>query len=144
MKNSTLIKSLFDWFNDCEVLNPESKIGVDFLGEEAEQYCIEVVPCKTVIKQYADGSAKCQYLFIFASRELYSEDEQLNMSNLEFYEELEEWIAEQNINDKLPALPDDCTAQSIKVQSSGYVIDNDTKTARYQIQCQLKYIKEAK
>lgn len=141
MTNSTIIKSLFNWFLNCDVINPDGDINVEYLGEDAEQYCIEVVPCKPILKQYADGSAKCQYLFIFASRELYSEDEQLNMANLEFYERLEEWIAEQNINQKLPKLPDNCTAQSVTVLSSGYVADNNTKTARYQIQCQLKYVK---
>lgn len=63
------------------------------------------------------------------------------MANLEFYERLEEWISEQNINGRLPKLPDNCTPQSVKVLSSGYVMDNDTKSARYQIQCQLKYTK---
>lgn len=139
MTDSTIIKSLFDWFSNCDIT--EGDLNVEYLGEEPEQYCIEVVPCNPIIKKYADGSSKCQYLFIFASRELYSEDEQLNMANLEFYERLEEWIAEQNINQKLPKLPDNCTAQSVAVLSSGYVMDNDTKTARYQIQCQLKYVK---
>lgn len=138
----TLIKSLFNWFADCEVLKADNPLNVDYLGDEAEQYSLETVPCKTVINQYPDGSAKCQYLFVFASRNYYGEDEQINMANLEFYERLEEWIAEQNINGKLPKLPDNCTAQSIMVLSSGYVTDSDTKTARYQIQCQLKYIKK--
>lgn len=144
MTNSTVVKSLFRWFADCEVLEADTDLKVDYLAADAKQYSIEAVPCKTVINQYADGSAKCQYLFIFASRELYSEDEELNMLNLEFYERLEEWIAEQNINNRLPELPENCTAQSVQVLSSGYVMNNDTKTARYQIQCQLKYVKTLK
>ena len=52
-----------------------------------------------------------------------------------------EWIAEQDLNGKLPKLPEGLTPLSVKVLSSGYAIDNDTKTARYQIQCQLKYTK---
>lgn len=138
---TSIIKSLFRWFADCEVLEVDNDLNVDYLGDDPEQYSIEVVPCKTVLKQYVDGSAKCQYLFIFASRENYSPDESINMANLEFYERLEDWIAEQNINRKLPKLPDCCTAQSIKVLSSGYVMNNDTKTARYQIQCRLEYTK---
>lgn len=141
MKQSTIIKSLFRWFADCDVLEADNKLNVDHLGDEPEQYSIEVVPCNPILKKYADGSVKCQYLFIFASREFYSEDEQLNMANLEFYERLEEWIAEQNINAHLPELPENCAAQSITVLSRGYVMDNDTKTARYQIQCCLKHIK---
>lgn len=140
MNSKTIIDSLFNWFADCEVLSANSELKVDYLGEDAEQYSIETVPCNRVITKYVDGSEKCQYLFIFASRRVYSEDEQINISNLEFYEELEEWIAEQNINSRLPRLPENCTAQAVTVLSSGYVMDNDTKTARYQIQCQLRYI----
>ncbi len=141
MNSKTIVKSLFKWFADCEVLSADNELKVDFLDADEEQYSIETVPCNRIIKKYADGSEKCQYLFIFASRNPYSEDEQLNMSNLEFYEELEEWISEQNINGKLPKLPDNCTAQAVTVLSSGYVMNNDTNTARYQIQCQLRYIK---
>lgn len=144
MKDTTIIRSLYDWFQNCELLNTDAPINVDMLEEDAGNYCLEVVPCNPVITKYADGSSKNQYLFIFASREYYSSDEVNNMKNLEFYEDLQEWIAEQNINEKLPVLPDGLTAQSIEMQTSGYVMDNNTKTARYQIQCRLKYIKEAK
>ena len=84
--DESIIKSLFRWFADCDVLEVDNDLNVDYLGEDPEQYSIEVVPCKTVLKQYIDGSAKCQYLFIFASRENYSPDESINIANLEFYE----------------------------------------------------------
>lgn len=140
--NSTIIQALFNWFDGCGILSPNYNLGVDNLGEDAQQYCIEVVPCKPVLTKYADGSSKNQYLFIFASREFYSEDECNNMKNLEFYERLEEWIESQDISGNLPQLPEGHTPQRIEVLSSGYVMDNDTKTARYQIQCRLKYIKQ--
>lgn len=140
--NHTIIRALFNWFDQADVLSTDYDLTVDNLGEEAQQYCIEVVPCQPVLKKYADGSSKNQYLFIFASREYYSEDECNNMNNLEFYEKLEGWIERQNLNDKLPELPDGYTPQSVEVLSSGYVMDNNTKTARYQIQCRLKYIKK--
>lgn len=141
MKNSTVIQSLFCWFDKCEILNPENPLNVEFLGENAEQYSIEVIPCSPILKKYADGSAKCQYLFVFASRNYYGEDNQLNMANLEFYEKLENWIEHQNIFQNLPKLPDGCIPQSVEVLSGGYNMDNDTQTARYQIQCRLKYLK---
>ncbi len=141
--NDTIIKALFDWFDSSDVLSPDYPLGVDNLGEDAQQYCIEVVPCTPVIKKYVDGSSKNQYLFIFASREYYSEDECNNMKNLKFYEKLEGWIENQSLSGNLPQLPTEHTAQSVEVLSSGYVLDNDTKTARYQIQCRLKYIKQS-
>ena len=139
--DNTLIQALFNWFNHSDILSPDYDLNVDNLGDEAYQYCIEVVPCQPIITKYADGSSKNRYLFIFASREVYSEDEVNNMKNLEFYEKLEDWIEKQNRNDNLPSLPEGCIPQSVEVLSSGYVMDNDTKTARYQIQCRLKYIK---
>lgn len=142
MKNSTVIDALFKWFDKCPVLNSDKPIGVDHLGENAEQYSIEVVPTSPIIKAYPDGSSKNQYLFIFASRNYYGEDNQLNMDNLKFYEQLEKWIEKQNYIDNLPQLPDGYTPQSVTVLSSGYNVDNDAQTARYQIQCRLKYIKE--
>ena len=141
MEDTTIIKAVFEWFTDCEIIAEGKPVKVDYLGEEAGDYSIEPVPTQTVIKKYVDGSAKCQYLFVFASRENYSEDEDLNIENLEFYERLEEWIAEQNINCRLPKLPKNCTAQSLSILSSGYVANTDTSTARYQIQCRLTYIK---
>lgn len=111
---TSIIKSLFRWFADCDVLEVDNDLNVDYLGEDPEQYSIEVVPCKTVLKQYIDGSAKCQYLFIFASRENYSPDESINMANLEFYERLQEWIAEQDLNGKLPKLPEGLTLYPLR------------------------------
>lgn len=55
---TSIIKSLFKWFCDCEILEADSELNVDYLGEDAEQYSIETVPCKAIIKSYIDGSAK--------------------------------------------------------------------------------------
>ena len=140
--NNTIINALFNWFDSSDILSPGYDLNVDNLGEDAQQYCIEVVPCKPILTKYADGSSKNQYLFIFASREFFSEDECNNMKNLEFYERLDEWIETQSVSDELPQLPSGHSSLSVEVLSSGYVMDNDTKTARYQIQCRLKYIKE--
>ena len=55
---TSIIKSLFRWFADCDVLEVDNDLNVDYLGEDPEQYSIEVVPCKTVLKQYVDGAVK--------------------------------------------------------------------------------------
>lgn len=142
--NTTIIKALFYWFEHCMLISQNAPINVDMLPEEPQQYCLEVVPCTPILQKYTDGSSKNQYLFIFASREYFSEDECNNMRNLEFYEKLENWIEQMNKFGLLPQLPEGDTPLSVEVLSSGYVMDNDTKTARYQIQCRLKYIKENK
>ncbi|MBR6243233.1 MAG: chloramphenicol resistance protein [Ruminococcus sp.] len=124
---------------------PELKDGcllVDFMGNEPVEYTIETVPCDPVVKKYTDGSCMKQFLFIFASREFYSESIAVNLGNLEFYEHFEDWIKEQNDNGELPELSGNREAVSIEVTTRGYAFEADTNTARYQIQLRLIYEEE--
>lgn len=124
---------------------PELKDGyllVDILGEKPIEYTIETVPCAPVVRKYTDGSCMKQFLFIFASREFFSEDVAQNIENLGFYEKFEDWIKEQNDEGILPDLGDDREPVSIEVLTGGYAFEADTNTARYQIQLRLTYEEE--
>lgn len=124
---------------------PELKDGcllVDFLGNEPVEYTIEPIPCDPVLQKYTDGSCMKQFLFVFASREYYSEDIAVNLGNLEFYEHFEEWIEQQNKNSVLPELGENREAVSLEVTTCGYAFEADTNTARYQIQLKLTYEEE--
>ncbi len=140
MKDS-IIEALYDYFAECELINGE-KIHIDYLPENAIQYSIDVVPCNPIIKKYVDGTVKKQYLFTFGSREFYSAEAAQNLANSGFYENLAEWIENQNRSGQLPELGQFRTAQELEIVSSGYAIDSDTDNARYQIQCRLIYIEE--
>lgn len=124
---------------------PELKDGyllVDILGDKPIEYTIETVPCAPVVRKYTDGSCMKQFLFIFASREFFSEDVAQNIENLGFYEKFEDWIKEQNDEGILPDLGDDREPVSIEVLTGGYAFEADTNTARYQIQLRLTYEEE--
>ena len=124
---------------------PELKDGyllVDILGDKPIEYTIETVPCAPVVRKYTDGSCMKQFLFIFASREFFSEDVAQNIENLGFYEKFEDWIKEQNDEGILPDLGDDREPVSIEVITGGYAFEADTNTARYQIQLRLTYEEE--
>ena len=124
---------------------PELKDGyllVDILGDKPIEYTIETVPCAPVVRKYTDGSCMKQFLFIFASREFFSEDVAQNIENLGFYEKFEDWIKEQNDEGILPNLGDDREPVSIEVLTGGYAFEADTNTARYQIQLRLTYEEE--
>ena len=121
---------------------PELKDGcllVDFMGNEPIEYTIEPIPCEPIIKRYTDGSCMKQFLFLFASREYFSEDIAVNLGNLEFYEKFEDWIEEQNDNGILPDLGENRDPVSIEVTSRGYAFSADTNTARYQVQLKLTF-----
>jgi hypothetical protein len=120
---------------------PQLKEGcllVDGLGAEAIEYAVETVPCSPVYKQYTDGGSIRQFLFLFASRELYSEDVNQCIENMAFYEEFERWIEAQSRCGNLPEL-DGRRALDLSVLTGGYAFDTDTGTARYQVQLRLLY-----
>jgi len=124
---------------------PELKDGcllIDILGNDPVEYTIEPVPCDPVVKKYIDGSCMKQFLFLFASREFFSEDIAVNLSNLDFYENFEDWIKQQNDEGELPDLGTGKEPVSIEVLTRGYAFAADTNTARYQIQLRLLYEEE--
>lgn len=115
--------------------------GVDYLGSEPTGYTVEAVPCEPVLRQYTDGSAMKQFLFVFASRETYSADVAENTANMAFYEALERWLRANDDRGVLPAL-DGREACGIEVLTAGYVLDADSSAARYQMQVRLTYLEE--
>jgi len=139
------MKTITESIRDYIMNYPELKEGcllVDFLGDKAVEYTIEPVPCDPVVQKYVDGGCIKQFLFIFASREYYSEDVNLCLDNLGFYEQFEEWI--KNLNDEgvLPELDGERVPVSIEVLTKGYAFSAEADTARYQIQLRLLYEEE--
>lgn len=141
-KAESIIEALEQFFLDCELLK-DGCLRVDFLGEKPVEYVIETLPCDPIVKRYANGSTIRQYLFAFGSREYYSQERLQNIQNSAFYEKLSDWVEEKDRSETFPELPDGMEAEGLRVVSSGYLFDGSMKNARYQIQLQLLYYKEA-
>lgn len=141
-KAESIIEALEQFFLDCELLK-DGCLRVDFLGEKPVEYVIETLPCDQIVKRYANGSTVRQYLFAFGSREYYSQERLQNIQNSAFYEKLSDWVEEKDRSQTFPELPDGMEAEGLRVVSSGYLFDGSMKNARYQIQLQLLYYKEA-
>lgn len=133
-----IIKSLEQYMLKCPLLK-DGRFHVDFLGIDPINYSIDTVPVESTIKRYADGGVLKQYNFVFASRETYGQDRAKNIQNSGFYEKLESWFEEQTYKKDLPTLTKGRSSQSIETLSSGFVMQADETTARYQIQCRLVY-----
>lgn len=121
---------------------PELKDGallVDFLENSPITYTVEPVPCNPVCRKFIDGSCEKQFLFLFASREAYSDDINQCIENLAFYENFADWIYEQNNNRNFPVLSGNRTVTELEILTGGYQLYADTNTARYQIQMRLTY-----
>lgn len=138
----SIIQGLTDYFMSCPLLK-DGAFRVDALGNEAVEYAIETGITSPVVTRYLDGSGIRQYQFYFGSREYYSLDRVVNIQNSSFYEELCNWIEAQNDAGILPEMPAGCEAESLIVVSPGYMFDASMTNARYQIQLNLTYFKEA-
>lgn len=138
----TIIESLSQYFADCPIFTG-GKIRVDYLGENPadNEVTIDAVPCKPILKQYSDGGSLRQFLFVIGSREYYSEDILQNIINNGLYEDLSEWITQQDRDGNLPQLDGGRFCQSIEALSTAYLLDENplSNHARYQIQCRILY-----
>ena len=141
-QNDSIIKAVEAYFRNCSLLK-KGAFRVDFLGISPVEYSIDVLPVDPIMKRYADGSSVRQYQFAFSSREFYSMDRIQNIKNSSFYEKFSDWVESKNKSGDLPALPDGMESEKLIVMSSGYLFDSAGKNARYTIQLNLIYFKEA-
>ena len=135
-----IIDNIREFIKECPLLEND-KINVNYLGGDTVSYTIEQVPTNPLNKRYSDGGKQKQVLFIFASRENYDEDVLENMDVAKFYEEFAEWIEEQNESGNLPVLDGGMISQAMETLTSGYLINSEDRTARFQIQLRLIYYK---
>ncbi len=142
MSVESIIEGLDQYFRACPLLK-DGMFRVDALGDEAVEYMLETGITSPVIKRYVDGSSIRQYLFNFNSREYYGMDRVQAIQNSTFYEKFGDWVEEQSRAGNLPEMPEGMEALAISVLTPGYLFDASMENARYQIQLQLKYFKEA-
>ena len=133
-----VIQSVQKWLKTYSGLS--GRLDVDFLGEDAEAYSVDTIPCEEIIKRYRDGGTLRQFQFAVSSRRFYEQNIKQNTSNLQFFEDLTAWVEKKARSRELPAMDKGRTAQRIVVTSTAYpfIVSEDGK-ARYQIQMRLEY-----
>lgn len=141
----TIVEAIRDIIKQCPYLDEYYKgIGVDYLGDSTTYYSIESVPSQTVLKRNIVGNTKRQYLFHFASRELYGEEVRQNLDNIGFYEHFSDWLEQFSEAGEFPELEKGKEAIKIEAITSGYAFDTELDKAKYQIQCRFLYYQERK
>ena len=138
-----IIEAIRNYFTQCEMIQSESNgnIKVDFLQEKGVSFSIEPVPVNPIIKRYIGSGAEMQYSFVLSASFDYSAETAMNVENSGFFEKLQEWIEEQNMNDNLPQLGEGKEATTLEITSNGYLfgISKDMRSGRYQMQFRLLY-----
>lgn len=135
-----MMKAVRDYLLSCEVIDEFAKVGVDFLGNDPEEFTLESVPVDPIIKRYTDGGSLRQFVFVFASRNYYGPDVWQNLENLGFYEKLSAWFEAKTHAGDLPVLGTKKYCQTIEALTSGYIFDATEDQARYQLQARITYL----
>ena len=134
-----MIQAIKNYFLQYTNFPPSALLNVDALGNEVDNFSIDFTPCKRILETYLNGTTERQQTFVLAGRFVYNND---NTTILEFFNDIEQWIENNNNAGNLPVLSSGQTAEKIEVMSNGYLISQDGTEARYQIQLRLLYREE--
>lgn len=137
----SVISAIRDFVAACPCLDEFdeafSKVDLDKLEEDAANYMVESVPADPIVKRYTNGDTLRRIVFAFCSRVFYGDVENIDTSN--FYENFSDWLEDCTRDGELPKLGAGKQARKIRATTNGYLMDTDTHTAQYQIQCEFIY-----
>ena len=133
---------LRNWFRTCPALAEGNRFRVDYLAENPTEYALYAVPSQINYRENVLGEeipATIQTInYIFASKESYGADVEQNLANLGFYDEVVEWIIEQNALRNFPQI-NEGRVKSIVPTLTAYPAQIGSDAAKYQIQLRMTY-----
>lgn len=138
-----IVEALVDYFDECPSIKQMGSIKVDFLEEKGKSFSIEPIPTNPVISDYIGGGGERQFAFSLAVKFRYSDEAGMNISNSNFFQDIQDWLEEQNAAGNLPELETGLIPERIEVTSNGYLygVTPDMQYGRYEMQFRLLYEK---
>lgn len=134
----TIIESIIDWLykndsvKDLEYINTELLLGQ--IG------ALSKLPTN-IVDYFNDGSQIRTEYYTFLTHM----NTQLNterISNERFFEDLENWIEEKNIDEDYPVLGKNLYCENISVSGGHYQVDTGTHESTYSLTLEIVYRKE--
>ncbi len=140
------IAALRAWLKTCPLIADEQEAtGAVFriagLEEESTAFSIEDSPGDPIITKYLSGYDMAKN-YLFLSRRDYGETDVLAVQNSGFFEQLTEWVMQQNARRCLPDLSacgGNKTPTGIAVTNSGYIVTSSAGSCKMQMQLRLTY-----
>lgn len=133
---------LREWLFGCSSIRSAAYFGTDYMGEDATQYAVISVPSNLRYRENILGKMVLRETqeqnFIFAAKIPYGSDVSQNLDNLGFFQDVADWIKEQNAIGNLPEW-NDGTVTGVSVSNTGAPIQTGTDSARYQFQIKVTY-----
>ena len=139
LQDERKLEKIREYFIKNNIIDENSRINVDFLGETPTEFAIEKVPSEPILERYIDGSSYRQFQFQLLSCNNYGSDVMQNIANSTYYEQLYELIEK---NSKKKNLPEIEGIDAIECLNDGGIVDAGTNTARYSIQMRITYYKK--
>lgn len=139
--DETLIEKLREYFSKFSLFDKNSPFYADFNSEEPCNYSLNLLP-GTQKKEDVMGNKYYIKNFAITSKE-YTPTDLERIENLGLFEQLEDWVEEQNDIGNFPDLGENIEVTSIVVTNTGYLYENDPKNniGLYQIQFQIEFTK---
>ena len=135
--------AVWDWLATCpHIQDMFFNLSQSDVGDTA------LVPSESVYQTFIDGSSVRLYN-VALTRVMYCSfepNDMANIANLVDFEQLAEWVDEQNASLTFPAFPAGEIVQEIRVMpnESGFMVAQDATSCKYQLQFQIEYLKEGK
>lgn len=135
-----MIDKVREYMSKCPYLDEYVELNVEYLVDKIKAYSInENAGYDPIISEDIVGNQERQFLFTFDSKLIWNEDNQNNIENSKSYENIRNWLEE---NDKNEIYPDIKGIYEIGATTNGYIFATNANEAIYRIQCYLKYFKE--
>lgn len=130
------------WFLTCPTVSEILKFGTDYIGDDATQCSIYSMPTTLTYTTDIVGNikynAKQRLNFMFVLQAPYGDDVEQNIENLDFFDDVSEWMYTQNTNHNFPTIPEGEVISLMPVKTS-FVSTAKADSAMYQMQCTLEY-----
>ena len=126
------IAALRAWLKTCPLIADE---------QEATGAAFRIAGLEEESTEYFSGWDMAKN-YLFLSRREYSEVDAVNIQNSGFFEQLTEWVMQQDARHALPDLSacgGNKTPTGIAVTNSGYIVTNSAGSCKMQLQMRLTY-----
>lgn len=135
------IEAVRQWFRNCPLLVGE-RVGVNYIGEKPTTFAVIASPSSIVTHQNVLGedvpNDEQQLNFVFAATDSYGADIAVNAAVQKLYDDIVQWILDQNAAKQLPEIPLG-KVKSITPTLTAYPSQVGADTAVYRIQLKLIY-----
>lgn len=136
-----MIDKVREYMSKCPYLDEYAELNVEYLVDKIKAYSInENAGYDPIVSEDIIGNQERQFLFTLDSKLIWNEDNQNNIENSKSYENIRNWLEENNKNE---IYPDIKGIYEIGATTNGYIFATNANEAIYRIQCYLKYFKEA-